>query len=100
MMRKFNAGLDTQFIGVFIPTMKPKHFDRAVKKFAKFFNVDNTLEDVVAFAEWNDYTLGTTDSMIFVVLNGSDYADIALLTPTILELSVRNEHDNNVVVVL
>ena len=99
-MKKFNAGRETQFIGVFIPNMKPKHFDRAIKKLAKFFNVDNTIEDVVAFAEWNDYTLGTTDTMIFVVLNGTEYGEIALLTPSILELSVRNEHDNSVVVVL
>jgi hypothetical protein len=99
-MRKFNAGLETQFVGVFIPNLKPRHFSMAVRKLTKFFNVDNTVEDLLAIAEWNGYTLGTTDTMIFVVADGSEYGEMALLTPSILELSVRNEHDKNVVVVL
>lgn len=99
-MRKFNAGLETQVVVVFVKNMKPKYFGRAISKLAKFFGVDDTLEDVIAIADWFGYTLGTSDNMIFVVADGTEYADMALLTPSILELSLRNEHDKNVVVVL
>jgi hypothetical protein len=99
-MRKFNAGLETQAVVVFVKNMKSRNFSKALSKFARFFNVDDTLEDVIAIADWYGYTLGTADNMVFVVADGSEYGEMALLTPSILELSVRNEHDKNVVVVL
>lgn len=100
MMRKFNAGLETQFVGVFIPNLKSRHFSMAIRKLTRFFNVDNTVEDLIAIADWYGFTLGTSDTMIFVVADDTEYGEMALLTPSILELSVRNEHDTNVVVVL
>lgn len=99
-MRKFNAGLETQFVGVFVKNLKPRYFNRAIRKLTRFFNVDNTLEDLLAVASWYGYSMGTSDTMVFVVADGSEYGEMALLTPSILELSVRNEHDTNVVVVL
>lgn len=99
-MRKFNAGLETQFVGVFIPNLKSRHFNTAVRKLTKFFGVDNTIEDLLAIAGYYGFTLGTSDTIIFVVADDTEYGEMALLTPSILELSVRNDHDMNVVVVL
>lgn len=97
-MRKFNVGLEPQIVVVFIPRLKPRHFEKAIKKLCKFFNVDATLEDLLAIVDWFGYTLGTSDRMIFVVADGTKYAEIALLDSEILELSVRNDYDKNVVV--
>lgn len=99
-MRKFNAGLNSQIVVVPVRNLKPRSFNRAVYKLTKFFNVDNTLTDLLMIADLYGYTLGTCDSMIFVVADGSEYGEMALLTPSILELSVRSDDDNNVVVVL
>ena len=99
-MRKFNVGLEPQIVVVFIPNLKSRHFQKAVRKLCKFFNVDATVEDLLAICDWFGYTLGTSDRMIFVVADGSQYAEMALLNSEILELSVRNDYDKNVVVVL
>ena len=99
-MKKFNVGVSPDIVVVFIPNMRKRHFQRGVRKLCKFFNVDVSLEDLLAVASYYGYTVGTSDSMMFVVADGSGYGDMALLTPEILELSVRNDYDKNVVVVL
>lgn len=98
MSKKFNAGRDVQIVVVFIRSLKSRHFNRAVRKLCKFFNVDVTVNDLLAISDLYGYTLGTSDSMVFVVADGSPYAEMALLTPEILELSVRNDHESVVVV--
>lgn len=100
MSRKFNAGLDSQIVVVFARRLSNRSFRKAVRKLARFFNVDPSVNDVIAIASFYGYTFGTSDTMVFVVQDGSEYAEMAMLTPEILELSVRNDDDKNVVVVL
>ena len=99
-MSKFNVGVSPEIVVVFIPSMRKRHFQRGIRKLCKFFNVDVSLNDLLSIASYYGYVLGTSDKMMFVVAEGSGYGDMALTTPEILELSVKNDHDKNVVVVL
>ena len=97
-IKRFNPALDIQVAYFPLKNFKKRNFQRALNRFAYFFRVDCTIEDVLAIVDFYDFSLGTTESMMFIVANGSAYAEIAMLTPEILELSIANEDDDRVVV--
>jgi hypothetical protein len=99
-MRKFNPGFPPQIVAVSVRRLTRRRLDRAIKKFARFFNVDNDLEQVSRFAEYYGYTLGTTENFVFIVLDGSEFNDIAIENPEILELAIHSEKDLEAVAIL
>lgn len=99
-MRKFNPGYPPQVVAVPVRRLTRRNLDRAIKKLAKFFNVDNTLEHVSRFAEYHGYTLGSTDNFIFVVMDGSEFNDIAIENPEIWDLALRSEEDLEAVAII
>ena len=99
-MRKFNPARMPDVVIVRTRKVTKRGLDRAVRKFAKFFNVDNDLEHVIDFARMFDMTFGTSDMFVFLVSDGSSFDRIAIKNPEIFDLAVIEEDDRNVVVVL
>lgn len=96
-MNKFNPGLQPQLVAHRIRKLKTRQLDRAVKRFANYFNIDNDLEEVVACAEWWGYQIGNTERYVFMVLEHTEYNDIAWSDPAMLDLAISNETDNRAV---
>jgi hypothetical protein len=99
-MNKFNPGYAPQIVAVPVKKLTRRKLDGAIKKLAKYFNVDNHLEHVARFGEYYGYSLATTDGFVFMVEEGSEFADIAVAHSPILELAIREERDSNAVVIL
>lgn len=96
-MRKFNPGYPPQVVAVPVRRLTRMNMDKGIKKLAEYFGVDNDLEHVSRIAEWHGYSLGTTDRFVFVVEDGSEFADIAIQHSEILELALREETTDAVV---
>lgn len=99
-MRKFNPARMPEVVVVKANKVTRRALDKAVRKFAKFFNVDNDLDHVIDFARMFDMTFGTSDRFIFLVADDSSFDRIAIDNPQIFDLAVIEENDRNVVVVL
>jgi hypothetical protein len=99
-MRKFNPGYSPQVIAVPVSKLTRRNLDKAIKKLATYFNVENDLEQVARIAEYYGYSLATTDRFVFVIEDGSEFSDIAVEHATILELAIREEKDPRTVVIL
>ena len=99
-MSKFNPGLQPQLVAHKIHRLRTRQLDRAIKRLANYFNVDNDLEQVVACAEWWGYQLGHTERYVFVVLDGTEYNTIAWADPDMLDLAIANETDTNAVLTI
>jgi hypothetical protein len=99
-MRKFNPGYSPQVVAVPVRKLTRRRLDRAIKKLARYFNVENNLEQVARFGEYYGYSLATTDHFVFMVEEGSEFADIAIEHNSILELAIREERDGYAVVIL
>lgn len=97
---KFNPGYTPQVVAVPTRKLTRRGLDKAIAKLAKYFNVDNDLEHVARIAEYYGYSLGTTDHFVFVVLDGSEFASIAVEHGEIWDLTVRSEEDRRAVVIL
>jgi hypothetical protein len=99
-MPKFNVGLQPQVVAVPITKLSKRQLDRSIKKFAKYFNVDNDLEAVVACAEWWGYSMGNSFKYIFVVMDGSEYSSMAFETTEMWDLAISSETDPTVVQII
>jgi hypothetical protein len=77
-----------------------RNLDKAVRKFAKFFNVDNNLDHVIDFGRMFDMSFGTSDTFVFLVADDSAFDKIAINSPQIFDVAVIEENDRDVVVVL
>lgn len=92
-MAKFNPGLQPQLVAHKINRLTTRQLDRAIKRFANYFNVDNDLEQVVACAEWWGYQIGNSHNYVFMVLENTEYNNIAWSDPEILDLAISAETD-------
>lgn len=99
-MPKFNPGVMPQVVAHPIRKLKRRQLDRAIRKFAKYFNVDNSLEEVVACAEWWGYAVGNSHRFVFLVDEQSEYGKMALSTPEMWDLAIANETDPNAVLII
>jgi hypothetical protein len=99
-MSKFNPGLQPQMVAHKIRRLKTRQLDRAIRRFADYFNVDNDLEEVVACGEWWGYQMGNSHRYVFMVQDGSEYASIAWSDPELLDLAISNETDNRAVLLV
>lgn len=99
-MPKFNVGLQPQVVAHPITKLSKRQVDRAVRKFAKYFNVDNNLESVVACAEWWGYSMGNSFKYVFVVMDGSEYSNMAFDTTEMWDLAISSETDPTVVQII
>jgi hypothetical protein len=93
-MSKFNPMLSPQVVAHPITKLSTRQVDRAIRKFAKYFNVDNTLEDVVAIAEYWGYSVGNSFNYVFLVEDHSEYSKMALETPEMWDLAIASETDS------
>lgn len=100
MSHKFNPGLMPQVVAHPITRLSTRQVDRAMRKFAKYFNVDNDLEQVVACAEWWGYSVGNSFKYVFLVEDGSEYAKMAFTTPEMWDLAISNETDPQAVLII
>ena len=100
MSRKFNPARMPEVVAV--PTRKKtrRAVDKAVRKFAKFFNVDATFEDVIEFGGLFDYEFTTSGKFVLFIEANSGYDRIAMRSPEVLDLAIVNETDTAIVVVL
>jgi hypothetical protein len=99
-MRKFNPGLPPQLVAVPVRRLNRRNLDKAIKKLSRYFQVENDLEQVARIGEYYGYSLATTDQFVFIVEEGSEFADIAVEHSPILELAIREERDGHAVVIL
>lgn len=99
-MRKFNPARMPEVVAVKTRKITKRNLDKAVRKFAKFFNVDNDLDHVIDFARMFDMTFGTSDTFVFLVADDSGFDRIAINSPQIFDVAVIEENDRNVVVIL
>lgn len=99
-MRKFNPAMCPDVIAIPTRRVTKRGLDRAVRKFAKFFNVDNDLDHVIEIGRMFDYSFGTSDRFVFLVADGSAFDKIAIDSPQFFDVAVIEESDCNVVVVL
>lgn len=99
-MKKFNPGYAPQVVAVPVSRLTRRNLDLAIKKLARYFNVDNDLEQVARIAEYYGYSLATTDRFVFVIEDGSEFSDIAIEHSTIFELAIREEKDPRAVAIL
>lgn len=100
MSKKFNPGLAPQVVAVPITKLTTRQLDRSIKKLAKFFNVDNSLEDVASIGEFHGYSLGSSRKFVFLVEDGSEFSNIAIDNPEIWDLAISSEDEPYAVVVL
>jgi hypothetical protein len=99
-MRKFNPGYAPQVIAVPVRKLTRRRLDRAIKKLARYFRIENDLEQVARYGEYYGYSLATTDHFVFLIEEGSEFLDIAVEHSSILELAIREERDKYAVVIL
>lgn len=99
-MAKFNPGMGYQVIAIRINRLNTRAIKRATKKLAKFFNVDNSIEDVVSCAEWWGYTMGKSHKFIFVVEDHSDYSKMAINSPDLWDLALASEPEQDTVKII
>ena len=99
-MSKFNPGLSPQVVAHPISKLSTRQVDRAIKRFSKFFGVDNTLEDVVAIAEYWGYSVGNSFNYVFLVEDHSEYAKMAFETPEMWDLAIASETDPTAVLII
>lgn len=99
-MRKFNPARMPEVIAVPAGKKTRRAVDKAVRKFAKFFNVDATLEDVIDFAGLFEYEFAVSDRFILLVETESGFGRILYRSPKLLDLAVSSESDTAVVAVL
>lgn len=99
-MPKFNVGVQPQVIAHRITKLNKRQLDRAIRKFAKYFNIDNNLEAVVACGEWWGYSMGNSFQHVFVVLDGSEYSKMGFDTTEMWDLAISSETDPTVVQVI
>ncbi len=99
-MRKFNPARMPEVVAVKCKKITTRNLDKAVRKFARFFNVDSDLDHVIDFGRMFDMTFGTSDTFIFLVSDGSGFDRIAINSPQIFDVAVIEENDHDVVVVL
>lgn len=99
-MSKFNPGLQPQLVAHKIGKLKRRQLDRAIKRFADYFNVDNDLEHVIACAEWWGYQIGNSHQYVFMVLEDTEYNTIAWSDPQMLDLAISSETDPNAVLII
>lgn len=99
-MRKFNPGYSPQVVAVPVRKLTRRRLDRAIKKLARYYNVENNLEQVARFGEYYGYSLATTDHYVLMIEEGSEFSDIAIEHSPILELAIREERDGHAVVIL
>lgn len=100
MRSKFNPGLMPQVVAHPISKLTTRQVDRAVKKFAKYFNVDNDLDHVVGIAEWWGYTMGNSHKYVFVFDEQSEYGKMAFETPEMWDLAISAETDPDAVLII
>jgi hypothetical protein len=99
-MPKFNVGLQPQVVAHPITKLSKRQLDRSIRKFAKYFNVDNNLESVVACAEWWGYSMGNSFSYVFMLLDGSEYSNMAFESTEMWDLAIASETDPTVVQII
>lgn len=99
-MRKFNPARIPEVLAVKCTKITRRNLDKAVAKFAKFFNVDADLDHVIDFGRMFDMSFGTSDTFVFLVSDGSAFDKIAINSPQIFDVAVIEENDRDVVVVL
>lgn len=99
-MNKFNPGMPYQVVAFPIARLDNRNFRRAIKRFAKFFNVDNDVEHVIACAEWWGYTLGNSSRYIFIVEDYSEYSKIAYTSPELWDLALDTESEPETVLII
>jgi hypothetical protein len=99
-MPKFNPGQSPQVVAYPIRKLTKRALDRAVRRFAKYFNVDNDLEGVVACAEWWGYSMGNSHNYVFMVEDHSEYAKMALESSEMWDLAISTETDRTAVLIL
>lgn len=99
-MSKFNPGLMPQIVAHPITKLTTRQLDRAIRKFAKYFNVDNDLDHVVSIAEWWGYTMGNSHKYVFVFDEQSEYGKMAFETPEMWDLAISSETDDQAVLII
>jgi hypothetical protein len=99
-MPKLNPGLMPQVVAHPIRKLTKRALDRAIRKFAKFLNVDPSLEDVVAAGQWWGYSIGNSHRYVFMVDDHSDYAKMALDSSEMWDLAISAETDKTAVLII
>ena len=99
-MNKFNPGLVYQVVAFPITRLNKRQHSKAIKRFAKFFNVDNDIEHVIACAEWWGYTFGNSRKYIFIVEDHSDYAKMAIESPELWDLALESDTEPETVLII
>lgn len=99
-MAKFNPGMQPQLVAHKITKLTTRQLDRAIKRFATYFNVDNDLEQVIACAEWWGYQVGNSHRYVFMVQEGTEYNTIAWADPEMLDLAISSETDPQAVITI
>ena len=99
-MRKFNPARMPEVVAVKCKKITTRNLNKAVSKFAKYFNVDNDLDHVIDLARMFDLSFGTSDTFVFLVADDSAFDRIAINSPQIFDVAVIEENDRDVVVVL
>lgn len=100
MAKKFNPALAPQVVAVPITKLTTRQLDRAVKKLAKYFGVDNDLEHVSSIGEFHGYSMGSSRKFVFLVEEDSEFNTIAIDSPEIWDLAISSEDEPYAVVVL
>lgn len=99
-MTKFNPGRVSQVVAYPITRLNTRNMNKAIKAFAKFFNVDNDPEEVIACAEWWGYTFGTSRKFVFIVEDGSEFSKMAVQHPEMWDLALSSDHETDSVLLI
>tara|TARA_R110001606_G_scaffold54737_1_gene134021 strand:+ start:2563 stop:2994 length:432 start_codon:yes stop_codon:yes gene_type:complete len=100
LMAKFNPGMTYQVVAVPVSRLNNRAMKLATKKFAKFFNIDNDLNEVVNCAEWWGYTMGNSPKFIFIVEDHSEYSKMAIDSPDLWDLALESDPEQNTVKII
>ena len=97
---KFNPGMIYQVVAFPITRLSQRNVNKAIKRFSKFFNVDNDIEHVIACAEWWGYTFGNSRRYVFIVEDHSEYSKMAVEHPDIWDLALESETEPETVLII
>lgn len=86
---RFNPAREYGVIVAPISKINERNYNRALKRLARFLNVDPTTEDVSMFAELFGLAMVTSTHYVSLVNEQSEYYAIALETPSIFEHAIE-----------
>lgn len=86
---RFNPAREYGVIVAPISKLNERNYNRALKRLARFLNVDPTTEDVSMFAELFNLSMVASSNYVSLVNEQSEYYAIAMETPSIFEHAIE-----------